>query len=197
LADFTIIQYIDEAIIKLLDNKLSMLDPLLSVINESPAKVSITGTDQGLSIYLYMIEENSHMKNMPREKIDSSNLKGKPLFLDLFYMLIPYANNRSDEHKILGRAMQVLHDKSILKSTDPEVAGTVFSTLEEEIRITFQPISIDDLTKIWGALKDVPYKLSVCYKVTVAKIDSELSDEIVRVRDKQIEYYMARGEYKP
>lgn len=197
MADFTIIQYIDEAIIKLLDNKLSMLDPLLSVINESPAKVSITGTDQGLSIYLYMIEENSHMKNMPREKIDSSNLKGKPLFLDLFYMLIPYANNRSDEHKILGRAMQVLHDKSILKSTDPEVAGTVFSTLEEEIRITFQPISIDDLTKIWGALKDVPYKLSVCYKVTVAKIDSELSDEIVRVRDKQIEYYMARGEYKP
>lgn len=197
MADFTIIQYIDEAIIKLLDNKFSTLDPVPSVTNESPVNMKIEGANQGLSVYLYILEENSHMKNMPREKTDSSNLKRKPLFLDIFYMLTPYANTRSDEHKILGSAMQVLHDKSILKSTDAEVAGTVFSTLEEEIHITFQPISIDDLTKIWGSLKDVPSKLSACYKVTAAKIESELSDEIVRVRDKQIEYYMAKGEYKP
>lgn len=193
MADFTIIKSIDEAIVELLVNKFSTLNPVPSVTNESPANMTINDGEQGLSVYLYMVHENSHMKNMTREKIDSSNIKRKALFLDLFYMLTPYANNRTDEHIILGRAMQVLHDKSILKSTDPEVAATSFFGLDEELHITFQPMSIDDLTKIWGTIKDGTYKLSACYKVTVAKIDSELSDEIIRVREKQIEYYTARG----
>ncbi len=197
MGDYTIIQYIEEAIIALLENKLGTLSPVPTVTNESPADIKkVEGSNQKLSVYLYRIEENSHMKNLPREKPDHSHLKRQSLYLDLFFMLIPYASNKTDEHKILGRAMQALHDSSILKSTDVEVAGTVFSTLDEEIRITFEPITLDDHTKIWGAIKDVPYKLSNCYKVTTAKIDSELSDAVVRVREKEIEYYMGKGEYQ-
>ena len=194
MGDYTIIQYIEEAIIALLENKLGTLSPVPVVTNDSPADIKkVEGSNQKLSFYLYRIEENSHMKNLPREKPDPSHLKKQSLYLDLFFMLTPYASNKMDEHKILGRAMQVLHDSSILKSTDVEVGGTVFSTLDEEIRITFEPITLDDHTKIWSALKDIPYKLSTCYKVTTAKIDSELSDEVVRVREKDIEYYMAKG----
>ena len=194
MGDYTIIQYIEEAIIALLENKLGTLSPVPLVTNDSPADIKkVEGSNQKLSFYLYRIEENSHMKNLPREKPDPSHLKKQSLYLDLFFMLTPYASNKMDEHKILGRAMQVLHDRSILKSTDVEVGGTVFSTLDEEIRITFGPITLDDHTKIWSALKDIPYKLSTCYKVTTAKIDSELSDEVVRVREKDIEYYMAKG----
>jgi hypothetical protein len=197
LGDYTIIQYIEEAIIALLENKLGTLSPVPTVTNESPADIKkVEGSNQKLSVYLYRIEENSHMKNLPREKPDHSHLKRQSLYLDLFFMLVPYASNKTDEHKILGRAMQALHDSSILKSTDVEVAGTVFSTLDEEIRITFEPITLDDHTKIWGAIKDVPYKLSNCYKVTTAKIDSELSDAVVRIREKEIEYYMGKGEYQ-
>ncbi len=197
MGDYTIIQYIEEAIIALLENKLGTLNPVPTVTNESPVDITkVEGSNQKLSLYLYRIEENSHMKNLPREKPDPSHLKRQSLYLDLFFMLIPYASTKMDEHKILGRAMQALHDSSILKSTDAEVAGTVFSTLDEEIRITVEPITLDDHTKIWSALKDVPYKLSTCYKVTTAKIDSELSDAVVRVREKEIEYYMGKGEYQ-
>ena len=196
MGDYTIIYYIEKAIIALLENKLSTLDPTLTVTNDSPADIQMEKSSQKLTLYLYRIEENSHMKNLPREKQDHSHLKRQSLYLDLFFMLIPYAGDKFEEHKILGRAMQALHDRSILKSTDAEVAGTVFADLDEEIHITFEPITIDDHTKIWGALKDEPYKLSTCYKVTTAKIDSELSDEVVRIREKEIEYYMGKGEYQ-
>lgn len=197
VGDYTIIKSIEEAIIKLIWDKFNgTLDPVPDVITESPVNVEVEeGSKHKLSVFLYRIEENGYMKNLPREEIGSSHLKRQPLYLDLYFMLTPYAPKEIDEHEILGRAMQILHDKSILKSTDAEVAGMVFAGLDEEIHITLFPITLDDQTKIWSALKEVPYKLSAYYKVTVAKIDSELSDEVKRVREKQTEYYMGKGEY--
>ena len=41
----------------------------------------------------------------------------------------------------------------------------------DELRITFEPHSLEDMTRIWTGLQD-PYRLSVAYHVQVVRIDS-------------------------
>src|SRR5574344_2860264 len=117
----TAIANVGETLVELLRENMQDLIPADSIALVSPGEIE--GKDNiRLSLFLYHVEENIHLKNQEMEKIGSSVLKAPPLAVDLYYMLTSYPSSgiqdrterTEDEHSILGRAVQVLHDNPFL-----------------------------------------------------------------------------------
>jgi hypothetical protein len=127
-----------------------------------------------LGLFLYQLREDPNYVNSSDSQCA----------LELFMMLIPNSTNTGmnramDEHKWLGDAMNVLHENPVLKV--PELQGELINK-NYQIRITHNPVSLDDLTKIWQSLQPRPFKLSVCYRVGPVFIESEPKEPAVAVR---------------
>lgn len=184
----TAIADVGETLVDLLRENMKDLTQASSV--DSIALVSpgeIEGKDNvRLSIFLYHIEENIYLKNQEMEKKDYSVLKAPPLAVDLYYMLTSYPSpgiqDRTDrtreEHSILGRAMQILHDNSIL--TGSALKGNL-SASDTLLHVIITSLSLDDMSKIWSTFKEKSFRPSVCYLVTPVKIESLREKKIKRV----------------
>ncbi len=68
----------------------------------------------------------------------------------------------------MGRVLQVFHDHA---TVDGAVLSDSFFGTEVAFRLSFQPLSLEELTRVWDALKE-PYQLSVAYLVQFVDIDS-------------------------
>ncbi len=144
-----------------------------------------------ISLFLYQITENVRLKNQEMQKIDSIRLRYPPLSLDMYYMLTANYQNldvkerATFEHRMLGMAMQILNDNSVLKSDD------LPDNLAEnggELHITLNPTNIDDLTKIWNTFPGIPFRPSICYLVTPVNIDSTRPvEQVTRVGSKKLQ----------
>ena len=120
------------------------------------------------------------------QRVDNSHFQPAPLALDLYYLITPYYHDdKTMEKVILGKVMQILYDNRILTGTDLHDIGS-----DEEIKVLFNPISLDDLTKIWSAFQEVAYRLSVSYLVSPVRIDSMKSIKVSRVMSKESGYYI-------
>jgi hypothetical protein len=137
--------------------------------------------------------ENPHLKNQEMRNISPTQLGYPPLTLDLYYLLTAYASAQIpdrtertlEEHRILGRAMRIFYDNAILSGTI--LQGSLSGT-GEELRVVLNPISLDDLTKIWSAFQEVGYRLSVSYLVTPTNIDSTRDMSMQRVVSKEMNH---------
>ena len=122
-----------------------------------------------LSLWLYQVSENEFLKNQPPLRSNGpETMRFPPLTLNLFYLITPFSTDTSGEadHILLGKTMQILYDNSTLVLRDP--VNGVF----EELRIILCNLSLDELTKIWEALRE-PYRLSVCYQIRITRVDSQ------------------------
>jgi hypothetical protein len=133
-------------------------------------------TADGLSIWLYQICEDEFVKNQPLQRGPTARNGGEdsapsqlqrfpPLALNLYYLITPFAQSDEGNHLLLGKTMQVLYDNAIVLLRNP--ANGAF----EELRIILCRLALEEQTRIWEALQE-PYRLSVCYKVRVARVDS-------------------------
>lgn len=144
-----------------------------------------------LTLFLYKVLENPDLKNagstvlttQPDGKLIE---KRKPLALDLYYLLTAHSGGSSllDAHTALSRAMRVFYDNgilqgSLLRSDNPSTGLTKDSVL----RLTLNPISMEDMTRIWSVFPDTPYELSVTYLVTPVVIESTLTEDFAPVVD--------------
>lgn len=191
MGDYRAVADMGETLITLLRDNMSDLINPDSIVLLSPAEVE----DQNirLTLFLYNIMENPHLKNQEMRNLSPTQLGYPPLTLDLYYLLTAYASAQIpdrtertlEEHRILGRAMRILYDNAILSGTilQGSMAGT-----SEELRVVLNAISLDDLTKIWSAFQEVGYRLSVSYLVTPANIDSTRDVSMQRVVSKEMNH---------
>lgn len=145
----------------------------------SPADVE-TDTAPRLSLYLYQLNENKHLKNQELLPDDTGRVRYPALPLNLLYLLTAYAQTRETEHQVLGRAMQILHDNAIIRGS--LLQGSLSGTFEEII-VTLNPIPLDEMNKLWSMFGSKPYRLSVTYQVSTALVDStreQVGDRIIR-----------------
>lgn len=158
-------------------NKMQELDASLSDLDvtiQPPDLARKNVSKPQLNLYLYHTALNSGWRN--------ADLPGQPpLALNLYYMITAYAREDNDNldlssHRVLGSAMSVLHDYPILKRADIDSAlpNSELALQLERIRITPQPLSVDEIYKLWTAYQS-PYRISAAYELTVALIDSSLS----------------------
>ncbi|MEH1867431.1 MAG: DUF4255 domain-containing protein [Nostoc sp.] len=152
-------------------------------------------TENNLSLFLYRVVENSEVKNCALESRNGNRLHYPPLALNLFYIITPLMKDGDDDeasknaHKLLGKVMQIFYDHATVKGTG--LKGVLQNTAEE-LRIILNPISMEDMTKLWSSFMR-PYYLSVSYEVKVVYIDSERETGAEQVRRKQLQFTQITG----
>ncbi len=194
MSDYTAIADVSYTLIDLLRNKMEGLIDPDSIVVVSPGEIEANDNVR-LSLFLFQIIENVHMKNQEMQIINPTKLKYPPLIMDLSYMLTSYTSSKiqdktertMEEHSILGKAVQILHDNSII--TDPFLRGSLTDD-GQELHISQNPLNLDDMTKIWSTFQDRPFRPSVCYLVSNVRIESTREKESKRVIDRKFDSYM-------
>lgn len=140
-----------------------------------------SNTNNQLNLFLYMVVRNAAWANadMPRQ-VKPGEVSIPPLPLNLYYLITAFGANddatQPSGHALLGCAMSVLHDHPVLSAAEIAAASAALppSDLDkqiERVRITFHPLTIDELSKLWTGFA-MQYRLSAAYEVGVALIES-------------------------
>lgn len=149
----------------------------------------ITGTDTHLTLYLYRIEESVHLKNA-EPRIEDGTSEPPPLALDLYYLLSTHPTDQNpdsadsyEQHRILGRAMQILYDNRVLRGAQPS---------GDDLHLSIQPQTTDELTGLWSTFSEAPssYQPSVAYLVTPVIIESDRETVVGPVAERVIDPYL-------
>jgi hypothetical protein len=134
---------------------------------------------------------SNHRKRIPEKPADGHRQRfGRPpispLALNLHYLVTPFANfgagdsaSRDEDHMVLGKVLQIFYDNAIIVLRD------TLNNIAEELRIVFVRLTLEELTRIWEALRE-PYRLSICYRVQVTRIDSNRVIDRARVVDRAL-----------
>ena len=144
-----------------------------------------------VNLFLYRVCENAALQSQELPGRGERGAFGHPpLALDLHYLVTTYGLTQNpagadlkDEivgHWLLGSAMRVLHDFAII-TPDLETGGggkvldDALADARERVKLSLQPISLEDLSKVWTALSR-PFRASAAYEVTVVQIEAKLGD---------------------
>jgi hypothetical protein len=121
-------------------------------------------------LFLYRVAINADLRNS--DHVLPPHVPGGPpvvydnsLPLDLFYLLTPgdaQAGGELDALATLGRAMQVLN-------AAPNITGVPVQG--ETVRVTLDPISSEEMSRIWALFPVANYRTSVVYLVTPVWLD--------------------------
>lgn len=191
----TVIADVGESLIKLLQEQMGDLVPPDSIALQSPGEVS--GQNIRITLFLFHLAENSYLKNLAGD-VERGYTRLPPLTLDLSFMLsafsyLPNLTERSlEEHRLLGRAMRVLHDFAEL---DGAALQNGFENGDTKVRITQLPVSVQQTAEIWNTFPDKHYKPSVCYIVSPVVIDSgtTITPSLVKTRDLELTSLELKG----
>lgn len=132
---------------------------------KSPKELREESVTLAISLWLYQVERNAELTNAPRRRNAEDALEWPPFPANLHYLVTPIAPEAHREHALLGRVIQVLHDHASMEGVSLEGLG------DPPFKLSFQPMSLEEITRIWDALKE-PYQLSVAYLVQLVRIDS-------------------------
>jgi len=180
MAGYGIISDVSEAIIRILRDGM-----VPDIIPGSEGIGMCHPSDKGdiqLGIWLYDVKRNPDIIATDRIPVGASKLRNPPLYVDLYYMITAYSMSdikfrTLEEAKILGRTMQLLQSHAVLKG---DILGKSAAELTQVPRIEFLDLETEEKTRIWN-IPEVPYKLSLFYKVYPIEIDSLTVSEISRV----------------
>ncbi|MBN1203764.1 MAG: DUF4255 domain-containing protein [Myxococcaceae bacterium] len=147
------------------------------VSTKTPDKARSSDQYNQLNLFLYQTLPNAAFRNrdMPGRG-RSGEESPQPLALNLHYLLTAYGGTSDDilAHRLLGRAMSLLHDRPVLASADIEAAlpGTDLHLQVERVYLTPISLTWEEMSKLWSTLQ-TPYRLSVAYEASVVLIDAQ------------------------
>lgn len=136
-----------------------------------------------LNLFLYQTVLNAAWRNadMPQQVNPGEN-GNPPLALNLYYLMTAYGRDNDAaqpfSHHLLGQAMSILHDHPLLgrdeikQATDASLKANGLDLQIERVRITPQPMSLEEISKLWTGFQ-TQYRLSAAYEVAVVLIDSK------------------------
>jgi hypothetical protein len=195
----------------LLLDRMEDISPAIPVtVTLAPPDVTLSGIPAGrrVNLYLFQVTENASLKNQEILGQGNPAAYGRPpLSLDLHYLMTAYAESESKEdsdrtaQEVLGNAMRVLHDYAIIPPdlhqkddpTKPTILDPVLISEYERIKITLQPVSIEEISKIWTAMPQANFRRSVIYQVSVVQIESRLPRRLPRpVKTRRVSLTLSR-----
>ncbi len=181
MSNASVVAAVTGALVNILTNRFSS-DPSLSGVNVTslPIDKARSGTNTNsnqLNLYLYQTLPNANWRNLNPPGVSRPGENGTPpLALNLYYVFTAFGVDNSEilSQRILATAMSVLHDRPLLDTSDLKsgLPGIDPGDQIERIRFTPQPLSLEEISKLWTALQ-TQYRLSTTYLATVALIDSQ------------------------
>ena len=190
MSDYTVIAEVGEALVRVLWEEIQ-LDPQVSLLIDNENRISLQSPKElaednsvRLSIYLYRVVENPFLKNQSMTAVDGRRQRVAPLALDLCYLVTPLVGTPREQQIVLGKLMQVFYDRALIVGTD---LSPGMAEADEEVRIVLNPVSLEETTRVWQAL-EMSYRLSVCYIVRVALVESRRRRETTPVVERVGEF---------
>ena len=166
------IRDVGETLIELLRNDPIVTIPAAQIALLSPAEANANGVR--LTLFLYSISPAAEYRN--ELEIPGNVLDDEPVSqpLNLYFLLTAFSPPQDptirslDSQLLLGQAMRVFFDNGIL--TGSQLRGDL--PRDEELRISLQPITIEDLTRVWSVFPETSLQFSVAYLVTPVRLRS-------------------------
>jgi hypothetical protein len=181
------IRDVSETLVELLRNDPIFTIPPAQIALLSPPQANASGVR--LSLFLYSIAPAAEFRNELEIPGNTSDDEAVSLPLNLYYLLTAFSppqdptNQTLDSHLLLGQAMRVFFDNGIL--TGSQLRGDL--PRDEELRLTLQPITIEDLTRIWSVFPETSLQPSVSYLVSPARLRSRRTRGGARIVSRQID----------
>jgi Pvc16 N-terminal domain len=185
---YTAISDVSETLLQILREQL-VPEPVKKNVSIGVCSPADKGDFQ-LTLYLYNIEQSGEYRVTKMKELPDGNQQYPPLGFNLYYLLTAYStgdiqNKAMDEHKILGRAIQVFYDNPILKGA--QLKGALNGS-EQEIRVEIKNLTYDEMMRIWH-FDSVPYNLSIAYRVGPVMVDSKRIKETKRVVQSEFNFH--------
>ena len=193
----TAIRDVGETLIDLLRNDPIVTIPDAQIALLSPAEANASGVR--LTLFLYSISPAAEYRNeleIPGNTLDEELdalgnrvPRAASLPLNLYYLLTAFSppqdpTERSLESQLLlGQAMRVFFDNGCL--TGSLLRGSLPRDLE--LRLSLQPITIEDLTRVWSVFPETALQPSVSYLVTPVILRSDRRRGGARVVSRQVD----------
>ena len=155
-----------------------------------PSNLQSPPMDEGISLFLYRIEINAGLRNMPnRTGLDGISRRA-PLPLDLHYFLTVWAKDVVKQQRILGLVMQTLADSPVLSADRLNNFGPETDVFrpDETVELIFNSLSLQDVSNLWNAFK-ISLPVSLAYIARVVGIDSSIvPEESIPVQTREIDF---------
>jgi hypothetical protein len=145
---------------------------------------------EGISLFLYRVEINSALRNLPARTGLDGITRRPPLPLDLYYLLTVWAKDAVKQQRILGWALRTLEDAPVLSAARLNHFGTETDVFQpgETVEVIFQTLSLQDLSNLWSGFK-VSLPVSVAFIARVVGIDSTIpAQESAPVQTRQMNF---------
>ncbi|MEG1459404.1 MAG: DUF4255 domain-containing protein [Acetivibrio sp.] len=182
MGNYAIVSEVGNALVKMLRDNM-----IPDVIHNRDTILLCSPSEKGdavLGLCLYNVEECKEYQETGMNNLSLSEQRYPSTCLSLYYMITAYSDGdvkfrASEEQKVLGRAMQVLLDHTLLheETLEPVEKNDFLS-----ISVNMISMDMEEKIRIWNA-PNIPYRLSFFIKVSPVKLESEKTREIQRVRD--------------
>ena len=141
----------------------------------------------GINVFLYQVTPNAYWRNsdLPTRRSDASLTQRPRVALDLHYLLTFYGDDsRLETQLLLGSAARTLHAQPIITQQQIQdmltlspfrtaLASTDLINEIETVKLTPQPLSLEELSRLWSFMFQTTYVLSATYMASVVLIEPE------------------------
>lgn len=149
-----------------------------------PPDVAGQTAADGLNVFLYHVSPNPGYRNqdLPARNSNGDLITKPRLALNLYYLLTAYAADDKSLHaqQILASAMRILHEHPVLTrdvinsatATSITWSGESLADQIELVKLSLQPLTLEEMNKLWTSFFQTSYRISVAYEATVVLIDA-------------------------
>ncbi|RQP21469.1 DUF4255 domain-containing protein [Piscinibacter terrae] len=136
----------------------------------------LDGSDPKVSIVLYRISHNEHLRNRPPPMLPTG--KPCPLTVNLHMLITVWADSALKEQSLIAWTLRELHMRPVMdKSMFADVGGFGVNDL---VTMFPEELTLDDLSKLWQVLVP-PLRPSLGYVARNVMIDIESQPDAERV----------------
>ena len=173
MATYHAISAVGQAIVALLKTARSAAELASVEVKLFHARDFQKGLEEGVSVYLYRVTVSGARRHMPVTQSPAGKAYRRPLPVDLYYLITPWAKSAEMQHLILGWSMRTIEDSPSFPAAllNSYVQDSFRS--EEGVDLILDTLSLQDLSYVWEAGKP-NMQTSATYVARVVSIDSRV-----------------------
>ena len=179
---------------------LDNLQGSVDVKSGRPIDLKAGGADQNkpaVRIYLYQATPNASLRNqdLPMRSGDGRTVHKPRVAVDLHYLIAFYGDELHwVPQQLMGRVLSLFHRQPVLTQeiienallADRGANGAPFTENDfllqsglaqqvESVRLTQTSLNLEELSKLWSILFQVPYSLSVTFQASVVFLEEDIA----------------------
>jgi hypothetical protein len=142
----------------------------------------------GVNLFLFQVTPNAALRNAdaPTRRADGSIVKRPAAAVDLHYLISFYGEDANYEtQRLLGAVVTTLHTNPSLSraqitagiGSNTNLTGSDLADAVDLVRFTPTGLSLEELSKLWSVMLQIPYVLSTAYQAGPVLLADE--DEVV------------------